>query len=55
MPVKFSEYDQDKLQKAKRLLIEVYEYYYGVPGMRQELNRLDTIISKLEILQNLSR
>ena len=55
MPVKFSQYDQDKLQKAKRLLIEVYEYYYGVPGMRREINRLDTIIAKLETLQNLNK
>lgn len=49
----FEEYDLDKMKKAKRLLIEVYEYYYGAPGMASKVKRLETIISKIETLQNM--
>lgn len=49
----FDQYDNDKLQKAKRLLIEVYESNYSVPRMSGKVKRLNTIIVKLEILQNL--
>ena len=51
----FDTYDQDQLEKAKQLLIKLYEYNYGTPSMRQEVNRLETIIKKLEVLQNLAQ
>lgn len=49
----FDRMDQNRLQEAKELLIKVLEYNYGAPGMRQKIGRLDTIIKKLEILQNM--
>lgn len=49
----FDRFDQNRLQDAKELLIKVLEYNYGAPGMRQKVSRLDTIIKKLEILQNM--
>lgn len=50
---KFDQYDHDQLEKAKQLLIKVYEYHYGAPGMASKIKRLETIIAKLETLQNL--
>lgn len=51
----FCPYDDAKLQKAKRLLLEVYEYYYGDPAWKRQVNRLETIIQKLEELENIKR
>lgn len=51
--IDFDNYDYEKLAKAKSLLIEVYEFNYGAPGMARKLNRLETIIAKLETLENL--
>ena len=50
---KLDEYDIDLMEKAKQLLIKVYEYHYGDSYMRKEIKRLETIISKIETLQNL--
>lgn len=50
---KFGEYDQQQLEAAKKLLVKVYTYHYGDSYMRKELGRLETIIKKLEALQNL--
>ncbi len=50
---KFHRYDLDKLAKAKTLLMEVLNYYYGGPGMARKVKRLETIIAKLETLENL--
>lgn len=47
----FGEYDMDLLEQARKLLIKVYEYNYGEPSMRGKVKRLETIISKIEILQ----
>lgn len=49
----FSNYDDDKLAKAKRLLLDVYEYYYSAPGWARKVKRLETIIAKLESLENM--
>lgn len=49
----FDHYDQDQLEKAKQLLMKVYEYHYGDSKMRSKIKRLETIIAKLETLQNL--
>lgn len=49
----FDQYDHDQLEKAKQLLIKVYEYHYGDSKMQSKVKRLETIIAKLETLQNL--
>lgn len=49
----FSQYDYDKMEKAKQLLIDVLNYHYGNPRLTRKIKRLETIIIKLEILQNL--
>lgn len=49
----FDHYDHDQLEKAKQLLIKVYEHHYGESKMRNKIKRLYTIIIKLETLQNL--
>ena len=50
MPNEIEEFDMRKLQKAKKLISEVYEYYYGAPRMGQVVRRLKTIIDKLDFL-----
>lgn len=47
----FGNYDMGLLQEAKKLLLKVYEYNYGEPSMRSKVKRLETIISKIEVLQ----
>ena len=39
----FDEYDQLKLQEAKRLITEVYEFNYGAPRMSRKIKKLETI------------
>ena len=51
----FEEYDYELLEKAKSLLVKVFEYHYGDPQMRAKLNRLQTIIEKLKTLQSMRR
>ena len=46
----FDEYDLNKLQKAKKLVTEVYEYNYGAPYSGKELKKMETIIRKLDAL-----
>lgn len=48
----YDQHDQDKLNKAKGLLMEVLEHNYGAPGMSKKNSRLETILAKLEALQN---
>lgn len=50
---KFQQYDYDKMEKAKQLLMDVLNYHYGNPRMKSKVNRLETIIIKLEMLQNM--
>lgn len=45
-------YDLEKLLAAKKLLIEVREYYYGAPGYSRLTNRVQTIIRKIEAQEN---
>lgn len=49
----FEQIDVDKINKAKSLLIEVLSYYYGAPGYAAQIKRLETIIGKIEALENL--
>ena len=50
MREKFDEYDREKLWKARQLILEVYEYNDGTNKMRNEVKRLETIISKIDYL-----
>lgn len=44
--------DLIKLKEAELKLQEVYDYNFGDYKMRRELAKLQTIISKLQALQN---
>lgn len=46
----FDEYDKIKLEKAKKLIVEVYEYNYGAPHSSKETQKLETIIKKLDAI-----
>lgn len=46
----FDEYDELQFAKAKDILNRIYEYHYGDSYMRGKLNRLNTIITKIEQL-----
>ena len=48
----FEEYDMNKINKAKQLLVEVYGYYYGFSPMNRKVKRLETIIKKIDELKN---
>lgn len=48
----FDSYDLEHIEKAKQLLTKVYEYHYGDSKMRREILRLETIIAKIQFLQN---
>lgn len=52
-PEKLEQYDIDKLVTAKKLLLDVYNYYGDFPPTKRKMKRLYTIISKLEILLEL--
>lgn len=48
----FDEYDRNKLERAKKLITEVYESNYGSPRSSKETKKLETIIQKIDsILQ----
>ena len=47
---KIEEFDLRKLREAKKLVQEVYEYYYGAPGMKKEVSRLEMIMNKIDFL-----
>ena len=47
---KFDECDFEQMQKARELILKVYEYHYGDSKMQSEIKRLETIISKLDYL-----
>ena len=47
---KLQNYDQKLLQEAKDKVKAVYEYHYGAPNARPVVNRLETIISKIDAL-----
>ena len=46
----FDDYDIEKLQKAVKLLNEVYDYNYGSINSKKTTNKLETIINKLCLL-----
>lgn len=50
---KFEQLDYDKMAKAKSLLLDVLSYHYGDPNMSGKVKRLETIIAKLETLENM--
>lgn len=45
----FDEYDMNKLRKAEKLIVEVYEYNYASPNSQRAISRLETILSKLAV------
>ena len=47
----FGEYDLNKLEKARKLITEVYEFNYGDPSCKKETNRLFTILKKLRYVE----
>lgn len=47
---KFDRYDTIRLEKARELLNDVLDYNWGDPHNRDGVNRLTTIISKLDYL-----
>lgn len=49
----FEEYDKNKVEEARKILSKVYEYYYGEHKTRKLWKRLETIISKIEELQEI--
>lgn len=49
----FTQYDHDKMEKAKQLLLDVLNHHYGNPQMARKMKRLETVIIKLEVLQNM--
>ena len=49
------EYDLKKLEKARKLITEVYEYNYGDPSCKKETNRLFTILKKLRYVEEMAR
>lgn len=50
--IHLTEYDLVQLKKARKEINQIYEYHYGDSRMRKELNRLETIIEKLDYLIN---
>jgi hypothetical protein len=48
------EYDRIKIKEAIHAIEIVYTYHYGDSYMRKELNRLETILKKLEELKSLA-
>lgn len=50
MAHEFDEYDLDQMEKARKMLIKVYEFHYGDSRMRSQLKRLETVIGKLDNL-----
>ena len=44
------EFDLRKLREARKLIAEVYDYYYGFNPARREEARLETILNKLDYL-----
>ena len=49
---KLDNYDKEKLEEARQLIMDVYEYHYGDSYMKSEINRLETIITKIDYLLN---
>ena len=52
-PHKLCEYDLELIEKARKLLFQVYEYHYGDSYMQKEVRRLETIISKINSLKEI--
>ena len=49
---KLDEYDLRKLEEAKRIIEKIYFYHYGDSLMRGDIKRLETIIRKIQYLQD---
>ena len=52
-PHTLGEYDLKLLEEARQLIFKVYEYHYGDSQMRKQISRLETIISKIDSLNNI--
>lgn len=48
----FDQYDVDRMEEAKQLLMRIYDYHFGDSKMRNEIKRLETIIEKIQYLQD---
>lgn len=46
----FDEYDAERLKLARKDLYRIFESHFGDPSLRRELNRLSTIIRKIDVL-----
>ena len=53
MAKKLSDYDQNLLSEARKLIMTVYEYYYGDSQFRSHYKRLETIINKIDEVKEL--
>lgn len=50
---KLDEYDKRMLKEARDTIYAVYEFHYGDSYMRSEVQRLETIINKIDFLLDL--
>lgn len=46
----FTQYDRQQLESAKQILLRIYEYHDGDGKMQEKINRLATIIYKIDTL-----
>lgn len=49
----FDEYDTERIKLSRKVLFMVYEQNFGDPSLRRELDRIATIIGKIDQLMNL--
>lgn len=49
----FDEFDKRRIASAREMLWKVFEFNYGDPSMRKEVDRLGTIIGKIDQLLNM--
>lgn len=49
----FDEYDTEMIKLSRKVLFMVYEQNFGDPSLRCEIDRLATIIGKIDQLMNL--
>lgn len=46
----FDKYDTERLKLARKVLYMIFESNFGDQSLRRELNRLTTIIRKIDVL-----
>lgn len=50
MMCKLEAYDREKLNEARNLVVEVFEYYYGRNGDYELSNRIATILRTIDFV-----